>query len=421
MIVYHIRNIRYCMFIMLYKNIGVEIVLNIHNRTGLIKCLLLNTVAVLTLASCDGQADAAAKQQAMPPMPVSVLAVQSTTVPISAEAVAQTEGAKEVEIRPRVGGILLKKLFEEGAEIKAGQPMFLVDPVPYQMAVSQARAQHARQKARIVQTSRESERLKKLLETKSISQREYDNAVSDHAMADASLQESNAVLHEAQLNLSYAKVKAPVSGMAGRFLYSEGALVSANTSLLTTIVQTSPIWVRFSLSDSELAQLGGMLTNETVKGIALVLPDGTEYPESGRLNFSASQIDPRLGTQQLRAEFDNADKALIPGQFVRIRVSTGVRDGVFLVPQSAVQTGEQGRFVYVAEADEEGQTVAIARPVQTGGWQGQDWVIVSGLKQGEKVIVDNLIKIRPGAPVDPKVANANAANMQSKPSLKKIM
>lgn len=406
---------------MLYKNIGVEIVLNIHNRTGLIKCLLLNTVAVLTLASCDGQADAAAKQQAMPPMPVSVLAMQSTTVPISAEAVAQTEGAKEVEIRPRVGGILLKKLFEEGAEIKAGQPMFLVDPVPYQMAVSQARAQHARQKARIVQTSRESERLKKLLETKSISQREYDNAVSDHAMADASLQESNAVLHEAQLNLSYAKVKAPVSGMAGRFLYSEGALVSANTSLLTTIVQTSPIWVRFSLSDSELAQLGGMLTNETVKGIALVLPDGTEYPESGRLNFSASQIDPRLGTQQLRAEFDNADKALIPGQFVRIRVSTGVRDGVFLVPQSAVQTGEQGRFVYVAEADEEGQTVAIARPVQTGGWQGQDWVIVSGLKQGEKVIVDNLIKIRPGAPVDPKVANANAANMQSKPSLKKIM
>lgn len=409
------------MFIILYKNIGVEIVLNIHNRTGLIKCLLLNTVAVLTLASCDGQADAAAKQQAMPPMPVSVLAVQSTTVPISAEAVAQTEGAKEVEIRPRVGGILLKKLFEEGAEIKAGQPMFLVDPVPYQMAVSQARAQHARQKARIVQTSRESERLKKLLETKSISQREYDNAVSDHAMADASLQESNAVLHEAQLNLSYAKVKAPVSGMAGRFLYSEGALVSANTSLLTTIVQTSPIWVRFSLSDSELAQLGGMLTNETVKGIALVLPDGTEYPESGRLNFSASQIDPRLGTQQLRAEFDNADKALIPGQFVRIRVSTGVRDGVFLVPQSAVQTGEQGRFVYVAEADEEGQTVAIARPVQTGGWQGQDWVIVSGLKQGEKVIVDNLIKIRPGAPVDPKVANANAANMQSKPSSKKIM
>lgn len=409
------------MFIILYKNIGVEIVLNIHSRTGLIKCLLLNTMAVLTLASCDGQADAAAKQQAMPPMPVSVLAVQSTTVPISAEAVAQTEGAKEVEIRPRVGGILLKKLFEEGAEIKAGQPMFLVDPVPYQMAVSQARAQHARQKARIVQTSRESERLKKLLETKSISQREYDNAVSDHAMADASLQESNAVLHEAQLNLSYAKVKAPVSGMAGRFLYSEGALVSANTSLLTTIVQTSPIWVRFSLSDSELAQLGGMLTNETVKGIALVLPDGTEYPESGRLNFSASQIDPRLGTQQLRAEFDNADKALIPGQFVRIRVSTGVRDGVFLVPQSAVQTGEQGRFVYVAEADEEGQTVAIARPVQTGGWQGQDWVIVSGLKQGEKVIVDNLIKIRPGAPVDPKVANANAANMQSKPSLKKIM
>jgi len=409
------------MFIMLYKKIGVEIVLNIHNRTGLIKCLLLNTVAVLTLASCDGQADAAAKQQAMPPMPVSVLAVQSTTVPISAEAVAQTEGAKEVEIRPRVGGILLKKLFEEGAEIKAGQPMFLVDPVPYQMAVSQARAQHARQKARIVQTSRESERLKKLLETKSISQREYDNAVSDHAMADASLQESNAVLHEAQLNLSYAKVKAPVSGMAGRFLYSEGALVNANTSLLTTIVQTSPIWVRFSLSDSELAQLGGMLTSETVKGITLVLPNGTEHPESGRLNFSASQIDPRLGTQQLRAEFDNADKTLIPGQFVRIRVTTGNLDGVFLVPQTAVLTGDQGKFVYVAEKDKDGKTVAVVHPVKAGDWQGKNWVILDGLKQGDKVIVDNLIKVRPSAAVTPKLAGNNAANTQNKSASSKVM
>lgn len=395
--------------------------LNINSSIGFIKYMVLITGAVLTLVSCGDDSQGATPPAKMPSMPVSVLHLESTQVPIQAEAVAQTEGAKEVEIRPRVGGILLKKMFEEGAEIKAGQPMFLIDPVPFQMAVSQALAQQARHKARIEQTQRESQRLKKLLETKSISQREYDNAVSDQAMASASLQESAAVLHEAELNLSYAKVKAPVSGMAGRFQYSEGALVSANTSLLTTVIQTSPIWVRFSLSDSELAQLGGMLTNETVKAINLVLPDGTEYPESGKLNFSASQIDPRLGTQQLRAEFKNADKALIPGQFVRIRVSTGMRDGVFLVPQSAVLTGEQGRFVYVAETDKEGQTVAIARPVQTGGWQGQDWVIFGGLKQGEKVIVDNLIKIRPGAPVDPKVANANTANMQSKPSSKKIM
>lgn len=362
---------------------------------------IMLAIAITVLMVACGK-DQEAQQAAMSAMPVTVLEMQPTTVPIQTEAVAQTEGAKEVEVRPRVGGILLKKLFEEGAEIKEGQPMFLIDPVPYQMQVSQANAQLAQQKARLVQTQREAERLKQLLETKSISQREYDNAVSDQAMANASLQQYNAILHEAQLNLSYAKVKAPASGMAGRFLYSEGALVSANTSLLTTIVQTSPIWVRFSLSDSELAQLGGMLTDETVQGIDLILPDGTQYAETGKLNFSASSIDPTLGTQQLRAEFKNADKKLIPGQFVRIRVTTGANEGVFLVPQSAVLTGEQGKFVYVAEQDKEGKTIAAIRPIQAGGWSGQDWVILDGLKQSDKVIIDNLIKVRPGAPVTAK-------------------
>jgi membrane fusion protein (multidrug efflux system) len=377
------------------------------------------TIGMTLLLVACGQDDQAAQQPvAMPPMPVSVLNVQPTSVPIQAEAVAQTEGAKEVEIRPRVGGIVLKRLFEEGAEIKAGQPMFLIDPVPYQMKVNQARAQYAQQKAQVEQARREAARLKKLLDTKSISQREYDNAVSEQAMADASVQQYQAILHEAELNLSYAKVKAPESGMAGRFLYSEGALVNANTSLLTTIVQTSPIWVRFSLSDSELAQLGGMLTNETVQDIELILPDGTKYPESGKLNFSASKIDPALGTQQLRAAFKNADKRLIPGQFVRIRVTTGSKEGVFLVPQAAVLTGEQGKYVYVAEQGKDGKAVAAPRSIKVGTWSGQDWVVLEGLKQGDKVIVDNLIKVRPGAPIVPKepvptINNAADVNKQS--------
>jgi membrane fusion protein (multidrug efflux system) len=242
-------------------------------------------------------------------------------------------------------------------------------------------------------------------------------------MADASVQEFRAMLHEAELNLSYAKVKAPASGMAGRFLYSEGALVNANTSLLTTIVQTSPIWVRFSLSDSELSQLGGILRAKSVEGIDLILPDGTKYPESGTLNFSASSIDPALGTQQLRAEFKNADKKLIPGQFVRIRVTTGGNEGVFLVPQAAVLSSEQGKFVFVAETDKDGKTVAAVRPIQAGGWSGQDWVVLGGLKQGDKVIVDNLIKVRPGAPIDPKQPASktnNAANTLKTPASKEV-
>ena len=380
-----------------------------NNYQNIIRVIILS----LFVLGCDKQ-DTGDKPE-MPAMPVSVLIVQPATVPISTEAVAQTEGAKEVEIRPRVGGILLKKLFEEGAEIIAGQPMFQIDPVPFELAASQARAQLANKKARLTQTQREAERLKSLVATKSISQREYDNASSDESIANASLQESNAVLREAELNLSYAKVIAPVSGIAGRFLLSEGALVNANTSLLTTIIQTSPIWVRFSLSDYELKQLGGRLANDIIENIAVILPDGSVYPESGRLNFSASNIDPALGTLQLRAEFKNADKKLIPGQFVRVKVTTGQKEGVFLVPQTAVMTGEQGKFLFVAEKDKDGNVRANVRAVEVGNWQGQDWVVLSGLSAGDQVIIDHLIKLRPGAAVLPKMQQDNGVNKQNPP------
>ena len=361
---------------------------------------IISTLLIaIMLTTCGKTADV--PQTAMPAMPVGVVTVESTSVPISAEAVAQTEGAKEVEIRPRVGGILLKKLFEEGAPIKAGQPMFLIDPVPYQIALASAKAQLGQHKARIEQTQRESDRLKGLLASEAISQREADNASSDNAVAKATVMQGDALVREAELNLSYTTVTAPSSGIAGRFLYSEGALVAPNTSLLTTVIQISPIWVRFSLSDSELAALGGRLTDKNVKKVTLLLADGTEYTQIGKLNFAASEIDPALGTQQLRATFDNPDHVLLPGQFVRARITTGTRDGVFLVPQTSVLTGDQGKFVFVAETDKEGKTVAAARPIQEGGWQGANWVILGGLKAGDKVIADNLIKVRPGAPVAP--------------------
>jgi len=411
MFVYNIHSFLYVSKSYTSKNavLGIDMVNMNNNYQNIIRVIILS----LFVLGCDKQ-DTGDKPE-MPAMPVSVLIVQPATVPISTEAVAQTEGAKEVEIRPRVGGILLKKLFEEGAEIIAGQPMFQIDPVPFELAASQARAQLANKKARLTQTQREAERLKSLVATKSISQREYDNASSDESIANASLQESNAVLREAELNLSYAKVIAPVSGIAGRFLLSEGALVNANTSLLTTIIQTSPIWVRFSLSDYELKQLGGRLANDIIENIAVILPDGSVYPESGELNFSASNIDPALGTLQLRAEFKNADKKLIPGQFVRVKVTTGQKEGVFLVPQTAVMTGEQGKFLFVAEKDKDGNVRANVRAVEVGNWQGQDWVVLSGLSAGDQVIIDHLIKLRPGAAVLPKMQQDNGVNKQNPP------
>jgi membrane fusion protein (multidrug efflux system) len=375
---------------------------------------LMFGVLALLLMSCGQKETATQAGSPIPAMPVSVIAVEPTSVPIQTEVVAQTEGAKEVEIRPRVGGILVKKLFEEGAPIKEGQVMFKIDPVPYQLATEQAQAQLAQQKARITQTQRESSRLKGLLETQSISEREYDNAVSDQAATSASVLQYEAQLREAQLNLSYTTVKAPSSGIAGRFLLSEGALVAANTSLLTTVVQISPIWVRFSLSESELTALGGHLDEKKVKAIHLILPDGSLYAENGKLNFSSSQIDPTLGTQQLRAEFANVSRQLLPGQFVRVQIATGSREGVFLVPQTAVMTGEQGKFVYVVEKDVAGKTVAGVRPITENGWQGNQWVVLSGLKQGDKVLTDNLIKIRPGSEIAPHAQGEMPANTPTK-------
>ncbi len=331
-------------------------------------------------------------------MPVSVIEVQPTSVPISAESVAQTEGAKEVEIRPRVGGILLKRLYKEGSPVVAGQPMFLIDPVPYQNALSQAKAQFNQQKARNQQTQREENRLQGLLATQSISQREYDNAVSDNEIASTALQQAEVRVRDAELNLSYSTVTAPVAGVSGHFQFSEGALITANNSLLTTIVQVSQIWVRFSLSNNELVRFGGHLTEQNVQQVTLILPDGTEYQQKGQLNFAASRIDPLLGTQMLRATFENADQRLLPGQFVRVRVTTGERNGVFVIPQTAVITSDLGRFVYIVNEKNE----ATVRPVVADNWIGTNWVILEGLKTGDKVITNNIIKLRPGASVSPQ-------------------
>ena len=367
-----------------------------------VKLIIVGLIVGSLVAACNQKPASTppASSDAMPAMPVSVVSVQPTSVPISVESVAQTEAASEVEIRPRVGGIILKKMFEEGQPVKAGQVMFQLDPAPFEIALLQAKAAARGQGARITQTSRESSRLKELLATQSISQREYDNATSDSSISQAGMMQAQANIKEAQLNLSYTRVTAPTAGIAGRFQFSEGALVQAGTSLLTTIVQVSPIWVRFSLSESELQSLGGHLDASKASEVSLLLPDGSEYAQKGKLNFAASQIDATLGTQQLRATFDNSEKQLLPGQFVRARVTTGKRDGVFLVPQTAVQTGEQGKFLFVVNDKNE----VIRNPVVVGEWQGRDWIILSGLNPNDKVIVDNLIKLNmmpPGAKVAP--------------------
>ena len=379
-----------------------EITVTVRSATRLAGLGLSTLSATLLLAACSGkdQAPAGPPGGAMPPLPVTALEMQPTRVETSVEAVAQTEGAREVEVRARVGGILEKRVFEEGSPVKAGQALYQIDRAPLETAVAQARAQLAEVKARVEQTQREAARLKGLLAQQAISQREYDTASSDNSVAQAAVQAAQAALRQAELNLSYATVTAPVGGITGRSVVSEGTLLATGGgTLLTTVVQVNPMWVRFSIPEAELsaAMPDGRFKPQAIRGVELVLPDGSSYPVRGKLNFAASQIDPKLGTLQLRGEFANPDNVLLPGQFVRARLLTGERDGVFKVPQNAVMQTDMGAVVMLANADNKVEP----RPVKTGNWSGKDWVILGGLKAGDKVIVDNLIKIRPGAPVAP--------------------
>jgi membrane fusion protein, multidrug efflux system len=375
--------------------------------------------AVLALAACGKGSNTAPPAPPGPPpgggLPVTVLQVTPQRVPDIIEAVGQTEGSKDVEVRARVSGILEKTLYAEGDRIKAGTPLFQIDRAPFENALAQAKASLsqataslAQERAKQEQAQREAGRLKQLVEQRAISQREYDDATTALkteealiAAADARVRDAEARVRDAELNLSYTNIAAPIGGISGRALRSSGSLVTAgnDSALLTTISQSDPIWVRFSVAESEYAQVRAAKKPE----VRLVLADGSTFAGVGRLNFTASAVDAKLGTIQLRAEFGNAALALLPGQFVRVRLSAGESEAI-LVPQVAVVQNDQGRFVWVAGADGK----AVLKPVEAANWMGRDWLIRKGLAAGDRVIVDNLLKLRPGAPVQP-MAPAPAA------------
>ena len=378
---------------------------DLRGRSGLLYRpvpALIGLLVAVWLTGCEqGGANTPATGQAAAGVPAKVLEVAPQRVPIVLEAVGQVQGSKEVEVRARVSGILLKRLYNEGDFVRAGSSLFQIDPVPYQIALAQANAQIAQERARQEQTGREAIRLKALAEERAISQKEFDDAISAQKMSNATLQAAEATLHQAELNLSYTLVTAPVSGIAGRIARSEGSLVTAgqDSSLLTTMNQVDPIWIRFSLSESDLAKLPGKRFDRIKSAeVRLILPDGSPYPLKGRLNFAATQIDPKLATQELRAEFGNPRVQLLPGQFVRVRVVAGERDNVFLVPQTAVIQTEKTFLVFTLDKENK----AAARPVEVGDWVGSDWMILSGLKPGDRVVLDNLLKLRPGATVSPQ-------------------
>jgi membrane fusion protein (multidrug efflux system) len=334
---------------------------------------------------------------------VTTRTVAVSTAPIVLEAVGRTEGSKEVEIRARVSGIVQKRLYNEGSFVRAGAPLFQIERAPFEIALAQAKAAADQAEATNDQARREADRLGGLLANAAVSKRVAEEAATAYRSATASLAAARAAVREAELNLSYTSVVAPIAGVTGRAQHSEGSLVTANTdsSLHTTISQTHPIWVRFALSEAE--QQGLRRTGDENSTVEMVLADGQTYGERGRLNFAGSTVDQSLGTVQLRAEFPNPKLEIFPGQFATVRLDAGTQQ-VIAVPQTAVLEGTQGRFVWIVGADGK----AAQRAVEVGDWLGQDWIIRKGLNDGDTVILDNLMKLNPGVAVVAQAEQASA-------------
>ncbi len=361
------------------------------------------TLLALALAACGrGEGGHGGPAGFGGPVPVSVLAVQAESLPVNLEYAAQTLGSREVEVRARVTGILEKRNYQEGGRVKAGQSLFTIDPAPFAAALARAEAEVAAAEARSAQTARDAARLQPLLASRAISQKEFDDATSGAAIAAADLKAARARFTEARLNLAWTRVEAPISGIASRALKSEGSLVSGPDVLLTTVTQTDPMQVLFGVADNERLKLRQEADAGRLRWpadgrfeVTVRLADGSEYARSGRTDFSDVRVSRETGTSEMRAELPNPEGLLKPGQFVRVRLSGAVREGAFRVPQRAVLEGPQGKFVFVAGSDGK----AAIKPVQTAEWSGPDVVVIGGLAAGDQVVVDGVVKLGPGAPV----------------------
>jgi membrane fusion protein (multidrug efflux system) len=364
--------------------------------------LIWPALLVPVLAAC-GPSGGQGGHGGMPPAQVSVMTVEAKTLPAVYEYTGQTLGSREVEVRARVTGILQKRNFTEGGPVKQGQSLFSIDPAPFIAVAARAEADVAGAAARLDQARKNAARMKPLFAENAVSQKEFDDATSAEAVADADLKAARARLTEANLNLLYTKVEAPISGVAGRAQRSEGSLVSGPDVLLTSVTQVDPIWVSFGISDNDQQRINAereagrlVAPKDGNFEVTLKLADGTVYTQQGKLNFSDVRVSSATGTSETRAEIPNPKGVLRPGQFVRVTLKGATRPNAITVPQRAVLEGPQGKFVYVLSADSK----AEPRPVQVGDWTSEDWLINSGLKPGDKVIVDGTARIfAPGSPV----------------------
>ncbi|MEJ3619276.1 efflux RND transporter periplasmic adaptor subunit [Brachymonas sp. G13] len=357
--------------------------------------------AALSLTACgdkqEGAGGPAGAAQNQPPT-VGVITVQPSTVLQTVELPGRLESMRVAEVRARVDGVVQRVYFAEGSDVRAGQPLFQIDNAPYAAALQSARASLARAQANLSQTSSTVKRYRPLVAANAISKQEFDNAVAAEQAARAEVLAGQAAVRSAQINVGYARVTAPISGRIGRSYPTEGALVrAAEGTLLATIQQLDTLKVNFTQSATEIMKLRRSFSEGTAGGVTnpevkVILEDGSVYAHNGRLMFADVSVDESTGQVTLRAEVPNPERLLFPGLYVRVQLEQARFEHALLVPQQAVTRNSQGDTVLVVAADGS----FAPRPVQVGPSQGSNWIITGGLNAGDQVIVDGVMKLRPG-------------------------
>jgi membrane fusion protein (multidrug efflux system) len=351
-----------------------------------------------------------------------VVTVANEAVALQTELPGRVSAVRVAQVRARVNGVVLQRLFREGSEVKAGQQLYQIDPAIYRAALDSAQASVAKGQANLAQATAQVERYKPLVEANAVSKQEYTTLTTAQKQAEADLATAKAAAQTAQINLDYAAVYAPISGRIGQALVTEGALVSAaEATQLAVIQQTGTVYVNFTQSSTEVLRLRKAIAAKQLRSagdgsvaVRVVLEDGSELPRPGKLLFTDLTVDATSGQITLRAEVPNPDGLLLPGQYVRVRLSQAELPSGMLLPQQAVTRTNQGDTVLVVGADGK----PGPRPVKVGNAQGNQWVVLDGLKPGEQVIVDGFQKMMvPGAPVKAVPWKAGAANAASAPAV----
>jgi membrane fusion protein, multidrug efflux system len=371
---------------------------SLRPRSRYIPTAILLSLAAGLLPGCGEQSQPGAN---LPE--VVTLTIEPQDTPVSFEFVGKTASSRRVEIRSRVEGFLEKREYTEGSMVQAGQVLFQMDRKPFEAKLNAARAELAQQTARLETATANLKRVRPLVKQNAIAQKELDDATGSYRAAAAAVEQANASVVQAELNLGYTTITSPLTGLSSFAVQREGAYVGIGTgSLLTYVAQIDPMWVEFSVSESQIlnyrekARQG--IVNMPKEGdftVEIILGDGTVYPHTGRITFADASLSESTGTFLLRAEIENAEHTLRPGQFVRILLKGAIRPKAILVPQRAVQQGAKGSFVWVIDKDGK----ASFRPVTVGPWHGEQWFIESGLEAGDVVVVDGALKLRAGTPV----------------------